>query len=227
MQKLRVIVLGALAVAAVVVFLVGPTKGRFAREATMILIGVLALIWHLALSPSGQRRVGTEAAAPAQPTPEEASVVAVASSVAPVAVVAEAVPDPAEAEPEPDVIDLTAGDGALAPTPSRAGYFELEPSTTGPRSRGSEVIDVPAPAAQWPPPKVEVPSVFSAPTQEPVERAPVTPVVLDAPAADALAQDVPESDVPESDTPVAVAAPAGANKDPWLVWVGDMFSGGS
>jgi hypothetical protein len=176
--------------------------------------------------------VGTEAAAPAQPTPEEASVVAVASSVAPVAVVAEVVPDQAEAEPRPDVIDLTVGDGAVAATPSRAGYFELEPSTTGPRSRGTEVIDVPAPAAQWPPPKVEVPSVFSAPTQEPVERAPVTPVVLDAPAADAPAADAPAADapapdVPESDTPVAVAAPAGANKDPWLVWVGDMFSGGS
>lgn len=237
MQKLRVIVLGALALAAVAVFLVGPTEGRFAREATMILIGVLALIWHLALTPSGQRRASTEAPAAVVPTAEDASVEAVAPLVVPVAAVAEAVPGPDEAEPEPDVIDLTAGDGALAPSPSRAGYFELEPAASGPRSRRTEVIDVPAAAAQWPPPKVEVPSVFSAPTQEPVERAPVTPKVpdapvpkapaVDAPAVDAPTQNTPTESTPTENAPTAVAAPVGANKDPWLVWVGDMFSGGS
>lgn len=202
MHKLRVTMLGALALASVVVFLVGPTEGRFAREATMVLIGVLAVIWHLALSGTVRAPV---TASPRQPTAEVRAEQPLGSSsefdaVRPTSIA----PDLEGAA----VIDLTDDQGALVSTESvstesRAGYFEVEPESTGPRRR-REVADLssPAPPAPpWPPPAVQVPSVFSA--------QPDTPAPEMSSAAD------PPADVVPGGTRI---------DDPWLAFAASMFA---
>lgn len=48
MSRVRVIGLVALGVLAVVLFLVAPEEGRFSQTPTLVLVGVIALLWHLA-----------------------------------------------------------------------------------------------------------------------------------------------------------------------------------
>jgi hypothetical protein len=48
MSRVRVIGLVALGVLAVLLFLVAPEDGRFSQTPTLVLVGVIALLWHLA-----------------------------------------------------------------------------------------------------------------------------------------------------------------------------------
>lgn len=48
MSRVRLIGLVALGVLAVVLFLVAPEDGRFSQTPTLVLVGVIALLWHLA-----------------------------------------------------------------------------------------------------------------------------------------------------------------------------------
>ena len=54
MQRIRIPVLVGFAVGAVLAFLVAPSTGLFARVPLMVLCGVLALIWQLAVSGIGR-----------------------------------------------------------------------------------------------------------------------------------------------------------------------------
>ncbi len=55
MERIRVGVLGALAVAAVLAFFLAPSSGLFDRVAVMVLCAVLAIIWNLAVAGGPQQ----------------------------------------------------------------------------------------------------------------------------------------------------------------------------
>ena len=144
---MRVVVLVGLAVVAVLAFLLAPTDGRFARVPLMVLCGVLALIWHLAVG--GAAHVPAPSAA--EPISDRSTVGSVGAATADAAPVGDA--------PPADKVE----------TVHRAGFFEMEaePASVPPEvaaaqreDAGVELAGLPDPPANWPPTVVEVPLVF-------------------------------------------------------------------
>jgi hypothetical protein len=133
---MRVRVLAGAAVAAVLTFLLAPTSGRFGRVPLMVLLGVLALIWHLAVSGHERSRdAGTEAAADHHDEP--------------VVDLREPAPGHGDVASPPGWFDLPPPEQRPVRTPRRTGALTMPP---------------PAPPAQrqdWPPVQVEVPRVFT------------------------------------------------------------------
>lgn len=136
MEAMRVRVLVGAAVAAALTFLLAPTSGRFGRVPLMVLLGVLALIWHLAVSGHERSRdAGTEAAADHHDEP--------------VVDLREPAPGHGDVASPPGWFDLPPPEQRPVRTPRRTGALTMPP---------------PAPPAErqdWPPVKVEVPRVFT------------------------------------------------------------------
>jgi hypothetical protein len=134
-EAMRVRVLAGAAVAAVLTFLLAPTSGRFGRVPLMVLLGVLALIWHLAVSGHERSRdAGTEAAD---------------HHAEPVVDLREPAPGHGDVASPPGWFDLPPPEQRPVRTPRRTGALTMPP---------------PAPPAQrqdWPPVQVEVPRVFT------------------------------------------------------------------
>ncbi len=239
-QRMRVAVLVGLAVVAVLAFLVAPTDGRFARVPLMVLCGVLALIWHLA--------VGGAVHVPAPPATEPISARSTVGSVG-----------AATADATPVGVALPA---EQVETVHPAGFFEVEaePVSVPPEvalvqreDAEVELAGLPDPPANWPPTVVEVPLVFqvdaSAPAPQPepdldVDDDDDEPIhVIDLTATDAVVRGAADPDQSELDLSdldltgfgmtsgdvvplehaVAVGASGPVGDDPWLAFAATMF----
>lgn len=218
METIRVRVLAACAVAAVLTFLLAPSAGLFARVPLMVLIGVLALIWHLVVS-------GRSAVTPATP------------GVEPLEGTGSAPTPTDESADDSVVVDLTDGAAELELDGPRPGYFDLTPPRSSDRPTAPEMptvvtvveteiapttepvssdrltvtVDEPPPfaadapvQADWPPARVEVPRVFTA-----------------GPSPDDQLE-VPSRAV-DAESPVG-REHLGAGADPWLSWAASMFA---
>ena len=161
MEAMRVRVLAGAAVAAVLTFLLAPASGRFGRVPLMVLLGVLALIWHLAVSGHERSR---DAGAEAADHHDE-----------PVVDLREPAPGHGDVASPPGWFDLPPPEQRPVRTPRRTVALTMPP---------------PAPPAQrqdWPPVQVEVPRVF---TMEEVA-APPPPAAPPSPAAQPLPVEPP------------------------------------
>lgn len=204
---MRVRVLAACAVAAVLAFLLAPSSGLFARVPLMVLIGVLALIWHLVVSGRPAATVATSVVEP---------LVGTGSASTPTD----------ESDEDSVVVDLTDGAAELEPEGPRPGYFDLTPppppERPAPRAHQAvtveveveaqvQVVDHPPPfdapvlvQADWPPARVEVPRVFTA-GPSPDDRLDVPSPAIEA----------------ESSTG---REHLGTGTDPWLAWAASVFA---
>lgn len=247
---LRRVGLVAFAVAAVAAFLLAPDTGRFDRVALLVLIGVLAVVWHLVLAPTQ----GTRVDGPEVPdVPVSAAVVPPASAAAaPVgaptdsgAPVPEAVRSTeraamtevseADGAVHAEVIDLREPDplqgGSGRPSVRPSGYFDLggdEPPTNS-RARSAPAVPLPPAPSVAQAPVVAAAAPSGLPIPLPVISTTAV-VVVDEPAQP---EPTPPEPVSVGDTPaepaddvVAVAGGArigGGGDDPWLMWASTMF----
>jgi hypothetical protein len=201
MSRVRVIGLVALGVLAVLLFLVAPDEGRFSQTPTLVLVGVIALLWHLAWTdaldasaddvggaPTAASAAGVDGAAAQRstrpvPTPPEASHVAAAVSTRDDEEDLSLLPDPPADWPPP---------GVEVPMVFRAETVEVEfidltVRTTGPEPLDADRIDL---------------------TADDPDRIDLTPGVVAPPAGPPTAEPGRSAD----DEP-----------DPWLAFAAAMF----
>jgi hypothetical protein len=216
MSRVRVSGLVGLGVLAVVLFLVAPEEGRFSQTPTLVLVGVIALLWHLAWTDGVD--AGAALAAPA--------VGATLSTTSPTARTA------AASEPSAVPVAESSSDGTAETSQDQDDQEE-------------DLSMLPDPPADWPPPGVEVPMVFRAELVE-ADIIDLTDVAvadagrIDLTGADGGRLDLTGTDAGRIDlTPGVVAAPtptpssahdafeptgAGDGEpDPWLAFAAAMF----
>lgn len=251
MQRIRIPVLVGFAVGAVLAFLVAPSTGLFARVPLMVLCGVLALIWQLAVSGIGRsgsssggvRGASAPAVGAARPGLGNGATTPVAVAAAAAGV--EHRPGYFEVDAEPEPV-------AAAHMPTHAGteLYDLggAPGLQGP----AELAGLPDPPANWPPHAVDVPLVFQLtddgaevpaqpaaelppePMPEPAFESLFEPLFqplfepLAAPGADADPEHDPDTSVvidltePRPAERQLVSATA-HGEDPWLAFAASMF----
>jgi hypothetical protein len=209
---MRVAVLVGLAVVAVLAFLVAPTDGRFARVPLMVLCGVLALIWHLAVSGA----VHVPAPPATEPISDRSTVGSVGAATADATPVGVALP------------------AEQVETVHPAGFFELAGLPDPPANWPPTVVEVPL--------VFQVDASAPAPEPEPdVDDEPIHVIDLtatDAVVRGAADPDQSELDLSDLDLTgfgmtsggvvplehaVAVGASGPVGDDPWLAFAATMF----
>lgn len=202
MDRIRIGVLAALAAATVVTFALAPDDGRFARVPLMVMLAVLALIWHLAKV----RAVGEP---PEQVRAGPAPVPATGVSTSPPPTRRPGFFELASAPPPPSVPDAADREHHLG-----IGLeSDLEPAV-------AEVL--PPPPAAWPLPAVQVPLAFQNTVIDLTDDGPIlAPIGTDAP----IGAEEPADPEEPADRPLGASLDAGGTDDPWLAFAAKMFGG--
>ena len=232
MERIRIPVLVGLAVGAVLAFLVAPSTGLLARVPLMVLCGVLAVIWQLAVEGIGRSGSSSAPGAVGVTTPE-----AVATAAD-------------EVEHRPGYFEVEAELEPVAATHAPSEPYDLGDASD--QQDPAELAALPDPPANWPPHAVDVPLVFQLTDDgaelppEPMPELPPEPMPepafeslfeplfqplfepLAAPAADAD----PEHD-PDTSVVIDLTEPSAAERqlvsatahgeDPWLAFAASMF----
>lgn len=195
MGRVRVIGLVVLAAFAVVAFVAAPETGRYSQVTWLLLIAVLGLLWHLALSEGGIRRTS------AVPTP------AIATPAAPAPPPGPTTRPPARATTVADDEDLS-----LLPDPPA--------NWPPPGVQVPLVFRSPEPALQHEPDRAALDTTAAgAGAGAPVDEA----VVIDL-TDDDVAERSPTDAVPVGSVPTG-AVPAGSSgDDPWLAFAASMLA---
>jgi hypothetical protein len=196
MNRIRIAVLVMIAVGVVAAYLLAPDEGMVSRVPTMVLLGVLALIWSLALTPGVPAGPADRAPAPeSSPRPRDEA--------------ASPEHSPGHLEPESE----SESEPEHQPVPSAPPEVAVEPDSPAPEQ-----------PADWPTPLVQVPRVFQASTDEIIDlRSPPAPPAAGTSTPDVIA---PEVIAPDAVTPGEGTAGHGDAPvdDPWLAFAASMFA---